>query len=163
MFPLASSSQGGLDSSAVTAAYSNVQRPTSILQSFSIGFDIPEHSELEYAQIVADTFKTTHRTRIVSRQDFSSALDQMIDLYDEPFADGSGLPTLAVSRLAAEYVKVVVAGDGGDETLAGYVRYLKWVEMAQRESGTPSFRKLLYEKFYSKHSPLSRACQKFWA
>ncbi|MEK7439154.1 MAG: asparagine synthase (glutamine-hydrolyzing) [Chloroflexota bacterium] len=141
---------GGLDSSAVTAAASNVQRPTSILQSFSIGFDIPEHSELEYAQIVADTFKTTHRTRIVSRQDFSSALDQMIDLYDEPFADGSGLPTLAVSRLAAEYVKVVVAGDGGDETLAGYVRYLKWVEMAQRESGTPSFRKLLYEKILLK-------------
>ncbi|MBI5713220.1 MAG: asparagine synthase (glutamine-hydrolyzing), partial [Chloroflexi bacterium] len=140
---------GGLDSSAVTAAASS-QSPISNLQSFSIGFDIEEHSELKYAQIVADTFHTTHRTRIVSRQDFSSALDQMIDLYDEPFADGSGLPTLAVSRLAAEHVKVVVAGDGGDETLAGYIRYLKWVEMAQRESGAPSFRDLLYEKILLK-------------
>ncbi|MBI4631737.1 MAG: hypothetical protein HY740_08505 [Chloroflexi bacterium] len=140
---------GGLDSSAVTAAASS-QSPISNLQSFSIGFDIEEHSELKYAQIVADTFHTTHRTRIVSRQDFSSALDQMIDLYDEPFADGSGLPTLAVSRLAAEHVKVVVAGDGGDETLAGYIRYLKWVEMAQRESGAPSFRDLIYEKIFLK-------------
>jgi asparagine synthase (glutamine-hydrolysing) len=137
---------GGLDSSAVTAAASNFHPPTSILQSFSIGFDVEEHSELEYAQIIADTFHTQHRTRLVSRQDFSSALTQMIDLYDEPFADGSGLPTLAVSRLAAEHVKVVVAGDGGDETLAGYIRYLKWVEIAQREIGTPLLRNLIYEK-----------------
>ncbi len=140
---------GGLDSSAVTAAASS-QSPISNLQSFSIGFDIPEHSELEYAQIIADTFHTTHRTHIVSRQDFSSALAQMIDLYDEPFADGSGLPTLAVSRLAAEHVKVVVAGDGGDETLAGYIRYLKWIHLKQRDIGTESFRNLLYEKILLK-------------
>lgn len=141
---------GGLDSSAVTAAASNFQPPTSSIQSFSIGFDIPEHSELDYAQIIADTFHTTHRTRTVSRQDFSSALTQMIDLYDEPFADGSGLPTLAVSRLAAEHVKVVVAGDGGDETLAGYIRYLKWIHLKQRDIGTESFRNLFYEKILLK-------------
>jgi asparagine synthase (glutamine-hydrolysing) len=138
---------GGLDSSAVTAA---AQSSTVNLQSFSIGFDVEEHSELEYAQIVADTFKTQHRTGLVSRQDFSSALTQMIDLYDEPFADGSGLPTLAVSRLAAEHVKVVVAGDGGDETLAGYIRYLKWIHLKQRDIGTESFRDLIYEKILLK-------------
>lgn len=107
--------------------------------------DVEEHSELSFAQIVADAFHTEHRTRIVSQDDLTGALAKMIELYDEPFADASGLPTLAVSQLAAENVKVVLAGDGGDETLAGYVRYRKWQELAGRDYGSAALRKFLFD------------------
>lgn len=133
---------GGLDSSAVTAYASSAATPA---QSFSIGFDVPEHNELHYAQIVAAAFHTQHATRIVSQPDLQSALLQMVELYDEPFADASGLPTLAVSRLAAERVKVVVAGDGGDETLAGYFKYRRWLELGEQDRGGPARRKFLFD------------------
>jgi asparagine synthase (glutamine-hydrolysing) len=132
---------GGLDSSAVTAFATNGHP----LQSFSIGFDVAEHSELPYAQIVADAFKTEHRTRTVSQNDYATALKHMVALYDEPFADASGLPTWAVSQLAAEHVKVVLAGDGGDETLAGYFKYQKWFELSQRDFGPASLRKAVFD------------------
>lgn len=133
---------GGLDSSAVTAyaAQSDAQP-----QSFSIGFDVPEHNELNYAQIIAEAFHTQHTTRIVSQPNLQTALQQMVGLYDEPFADASGLPTLAVSQLAAERVKVVVAGDGGDETLAGYFKYHRWLELGQQDWGSPALRKFFFD------------------
>ena len=148
---------GGLDSSAVTAfaaqgqalggpAHSHGSFPPALpLQSFSIGFDIPEHSELSYAQIVAESFHTRHRTRTVARTDLTTVLTQMIALYDEPFADSSGLPTLVVSQLAAESVKVVLTGDGGDETLAGYPRYRSWLDLNQSDWGRPALRNLLFD------------------
>jgi len=138
---------GGLDSSAVTAmATSNAKavRPLP-LHTFSIGFDVPEHSELSFAQIVADAFHTQHHTQIVSQGDLPLALTQMIALYDEPFADASGLPTWAVAKLAAERVKVVLAGDGGDETLAGYFKYRRWLDLGAQDLGSPALRNFIFE------------------
>lgn len=142
---------GGLDSSAVAAFAGPTQNSTlktqhSELQTFSIGFDVAEHSELPYAQIVAEAFGTLHRTHIVSHSDYADAPAKMLALYDQPFADASGLPTLAVSQLAAWHVKVALAGDGGDETLAGYVRYRKWQELAQGDWLPAAARHLLFEK-----------------
>ncbi len=143
---------GGLDSTAVTAAAVKGQPPSALngagglpFQSFSIGFDVPEHSELEYAQIAAEAFGTVHRTRIVSQGNLAEALTQMVTLFDEPFAETSGLPTLVVSQLAAEHVKVVLAGDGGDETLAGYFKYWRWLELAAQDRGSPALRKLIFD------------------
>jgi len=137
---------GGLDSSAVTAyASQSLNGDARALQTFSIGFDVPEHNELNYAQIVADAFHTQHQTRIVAQGDLQSSLAQMVTLYDEPFADASGLPTLAVSELAVKQVKVVLAGDGGDETLAGYFKYRRWLELAEQDWGGPTFRKTVFE------------------
>jgi asparagine synthase (glutamine-hydrolysing) len=159
---------GGLDSTAVTAMaaeanpkipisnpsaslrtglqspISNLQPPISNLQSFSIGFDIPEHSELPFAQLAAETYGAQHRTRIVSQGDLGEGLMRMLTLYDEPFAEISALPTLAVSQLAAGHVKVALAGDGGDETLAGYRRYQWWFDLAEGDRGRPAWRKWLY-------------------
>jgi len=136
---------GGLDSTAVTAMAAGAQPDP--LMSFSIGFDVEEHSELAFAQLAADTFGARHFTRTVSQPDFDSALARMVSLYDEPFADNSGLPTLAVSQLAASRVKVVLAGDGGDETMAGYFRYRRWLEIAGEDFGSPALRHWLFERF----------------
>jgi asparagine synthase (glutamine-hydrolysing) len=142
---------GGLDSSAVTALAAQdpagADRPDrpARLQTFSIGFDIEQASELPYARLVAEMFGTRHRTRVVTQSHFATALAQMIEMYDEPFADSSALPTRAVSQLAGENVKVVLAGDGGDETLAGYFKYRRWLDLDGPGRGLPGLRKLLFE------------------
>lgn len=138
---------GGLDSSAVTAfASPNPDSGShSRLQTFSIGFDVPEASELPFARIIADAFHTQHRTRVVAQSDLSTALAEVVALYDEPFADSSALPTLAVSQLAAEHVKVVLAGDGGDETLAGYFKYRRWLDLGEQDRGSAWLRTLVFE------------------
>ncbi len=111
---------GGLDSSTV-AALATAAAPTP-LKTFSIGFDVDEHTELPYARKVASHFRTEHFDRICSSGSLEESLQRMLELYDQPFADSSGIPTLAVSELAATQVKVVLSGDGGDEVFAGY----KW-------------------------------------
>lgn len=144
---------GGLDSTAVTAMAA--QDHSDPLMSFSIGFDVEEHSELHFAQMAAEAFGTRHHTRTVSRSDFDGAARQMASLYDEPFADNSGLPTLLVSQLAARHVKVVLAGDGGDETLAGYFRYLRWFELSASERISPALRSIFDKAALGVLAPLS--------
>jgi asparagine synthase (glutamine-hydrolysing) len=118
--PLGAFLSGGVDSSAVVAMMA--AETTHPVQTCSIGFDRADHDETRYAQIVADKFKTDHRTRIVASDDFA-AIDTLVSAFDEPFADASALPTLRVCQLARETVTVALSGDGADEIFAGYRRY----------------------------------------
>jgi asparagine synthase (glutamine-hydrolysing) len=118
--PVGAFLSGGLDSSAIVAMVAELS-PTP-LQTFSIGFHEEEFSELPEAETVANFFGCRHTTKIVT-PDAVRDLDELTFLYDEPFADASAIPTMAVSRLAAERVKVVLSGDGGDELFGGYWRY----------------------------------------
>src|SRR5437763_7787383 len=92
------------------------------VKTFSIGFEEDEYSELPYARQVAKHFGTDHHEFFV-RPELISVLPELVWAYDEPFADASMLPTYYVSKLASEYVTVVLSGDGGDEIFAGYTHY----------------------------------------
>jgi asparagine synthase (glutamine-hydrolysing) len=118
--PVGAFLSGGLDSSAVTAAL--VESGASGLQTFSIGFHEERFSELPYAREVAQRFGTRHVEQIVTPQAVES-LDDLTTFFDEPFADASAIPTLCLSKLARQHVKVVLSGDGGDEAFGGYARY----------------------------------------
>lgn len=118
--PLGAFLSGGVDSSAVVAMMA--AESSQAVQTCSIGFDRADHDETRFAQIVADKFKTDHRTRIVASDDFA-AIDTLVTAFDEPFADASALPTLRVCQLARETVTVALSGDGADEIFAGYRRY----------------------------------------
>ncbi|MEX1128834.1 MAG: asparagine synthase (glutamine-hydrolyzing) [Vicinamibacterales bacterium] len=126
--PLGAFLSGGVDSSAVVGFMAEASdRP---VKTFSIGFDDPEFDELEHARVVADHFRTEHHEFVV-RPNALGILDQLIDHFDEPFADSSAIPTWYVSEIARQHVTVVLSGDGGDELFGGYDRYLAHPRVAR--------------------------------
>lgn len=134
--PVGAFLSGGMDSSAIVGKAS--QYTTSPIQTFSIGFDDAKWSELPYARKLAETFKTDHTEEIVT-PDAVSLLEELTQFYDEPFADSSALPTFLVSKLAAEKVKVVLSGDGGDECFGGYARYAHDLKEARMRRWLPGW------------------------
>ncbi len=118
--PLGSFLSGGVDSSAVVALMSQLQDDP--VNTCAIGFDVEAFDETDYAQMVADRYKTNHRVETVSQDDFD-LVDHLAHLYDEPYADSSAIPTFRVCELARKHVTVALSGDGGDELFAGYRRY----------------------------------------
>jgi asparagine synthase (glutamine-hydrolysing) len=119
--PLGAFLSGGVDSSTVVALMAEAS--TNAVKTCTIGFDVPELDETAYADRIAARFGTDHRTRLVSPDDFT-LIDRIADLFDEPFADASALPTYRVCELARENVTVALSGDGADEAFAGYRRHL---------------------------------------
>ena len=117
--PLGAFLSGGVDSSSVVALMSEASSEP--VRTCSIGFDVKAVDETSYAERIAEQFRTDHRARTVSRDDFE-AVDALAAMFDEPFADASALPTWRVCQLAREHVTVALSGDGADEALAGYRR-----------------------------------------
>jgi asparagine synthase (glutamine-hydrolysing) len=111
---------GGMDSSVVTALMAEASPEP--VRTFSIGFEDQTYDELPYARAVAKRYGTIH-TEDVVRLDAIALLPKLAEHFDEPFGDSSAVPTFRVSQLAAESLKVVLSGDGGDESFGGYVRY----------------------------------------
>ena len=111
---------GGIDSSAVVATMAGLS--SGPVKTFTVGFEEKQFSELDHARVVASEFGTEHH-ELVLKPDVVSVLEDLSWHLDEPFGDPSAIPTYMVSRLAAEHVKVVLSGDGGDELFGGYERY----------------------------------------
>ncbi len=119
--PLGMFLSGGIDSAAITATMATlVSEP---IKTFSVAFREREANELYYARLVANRYRTDHREVIVSPEEFFGALPSLVWHEDEPIAHPSSVALNFVSRLAAQHVKVVLTGEGSDETLAGYGRY----------------------------------------
>jgi len=119
--PLGVFLSGGLDSSAV-AALANKKRADRI-QTFSVGYGEEAFSELGYAREVAEHIQSEHHEVRLSREEFFAYLPKLIWHEDEPIVWPSSIPLYFVARLARQYVKVVLTGEGSDETLGGYTRY----------------------------------------
>ncbi len=119
--PLGAFLSGGVDSSAVVALMAEAS--SNPVKTCSIGFDVAALDESSYARQVAEQFKTDHRARNVSPDDFEGA-EALAAMFDEPFADASALPTWRVCQLARETVTVALSGDGADEAFAGYRRHV---------------------------------------
>jgi asparagine synthase (glutamine-hydrolysing) len=109
---------GGVDSSLLTAiAARNVNEK---LNTFSIGFTEQSHNESEHAKVIAQHIGTNHHEFVVSVKDAIDLVETFFEVYDEPYTDTSGIPTMIVSKLASKHVKVVLSGEGGDELFFGY-------------------------------------------
>lgn len=119
--PLGAFLSGGVDSNAVVD--SMVRARGAGVEACSVGFRERSHDELPIARATAQCLGLVHHTEVLEA-DPTQAGDELPWLYDEPHADPSNLPTLLVSRMAREHVTVALSGDGGDETFAGYRRYV---------------------------------------
>ena len=132
--PLGAFLSGGVDSSAVVAMMAGLSQDP--VQTCSITFSDPVYDESRYAEQVATRYQTNHYAEQVDTEDFD-LLDRLGELYDEPFADSSALPTYRVCELARRKVIVALSGDGGDENLAGYRRYRHHVAEERLRSPLP--------------------------
>jgi asparagine synthase (glutamine-hydrolysing) len=119
--PLGVFLSGGLDSSAVAALMTKIRREP--IETFSVGYPEQTYSELPYARAVAKHLNSRHHEVSVTSDEFFDALPRLIWHEDEPIAWPSSVSLYFVARLARERVKVVLTGEGSDETLAGYTRY----------------------------------------
>lgn len=127
---------GGIDSSLIVALASCLIKDK--IKTFSIGFNYGLYNELDYAKKIADRYHTDHHTFILN-VDSLNILPQLVWDYGEPFADSSAIPSYYVSKIAREYVKVALVGDGGDESFAGYNRIKRVYNALRYRKTVPQF------------------------
>jgi len=121
--PLGVFLSGGVDSSLIAAIAQSLKQDR--IKTFSIGFTESKYNESHYAKDIANYLKTDHYEFIVTYKDAIEKIDEILNTYDEPFADASSVPTMLVSMLARKNIKVVLSGDGADELFLGYGSY-RW-------------------------------------
>lgn len=133
--PLGAFLSGGIDSSLIVALMQG--RSYRSVQTYTVGFEAQEYDESPHAAAVARHLGTDHATLLVTEAEARDVIPLLPDLYDEPFADSSQIPTHLLCRAAKLGVTVALSGDGGDELFGGYNRYVLGPRIYQRIAQVP--------------------------
>jgi asparagine synthase (glutamine-hydrolysing) len=146
--PLGAFLSGGIDSSAIVALMQkSTNRP---VKTYTIGFHESGFDEAVHAKKIAAHLGTDHHEHYLGAEQALEIIPRLPDMFDEPFADMSAIPTYLVSHFARRDVTVALSGDGGDEMLGGYARHLRGPQLARRMAMIPQGLRL----------PLAKAIQK---
>ena len=159
--PLGAFLSGGVDSGAIVSTMANLTGGPP--ETFTVSFAEADFDEAPHAQMVAARCSTNHHVRETQPSPLAD-LGQIIDHFDEPFADSSAIPTYHISAFARQHVTVVLSGDGGDEVFAGYRRY--WWHMTEeriRSAMPAGFRRSFFGTLAALYPKLDWAPQAFRA
>lgn len=119
--PLGSFLSGGIDSALVSAISSEISDIP--INTFTIGFEDPKYDESKVAKQFSQIIGSNHTETICGPNDALNMLTKLVEVYDEPFADSSALPSLLLNSVTKQYVTVALSGDGGDESFLGYKHF----------------------------------------
>lgn len=135
--PVGAYLSGGVDSSLIAAVMRNIS--PGFVRTYTIGIEGDASDESAWAQKVADCLGVKHRTEYISKDNMMEAVLQMGEIFGEPFADVSMVPTYLVSRLAKTEVTVTLSGDGGDELFCGYRHYKEYSHIWTNRLASPKY------------------------
>jgi asparagine synthase (glutamine-hydrolysing) len=133
--PLGALLSGGVDSSAIVSIMQEISDRK--VKTFTIGFGDDEHDESEKARAISHHLGTDHEELRLTGPEVLEVIPRLVDMFDEPHADPSQIPTYLVSRMTRKHVTVALSGDGGDELFAGYNRYRFGERMITRLEKVP--------------------------
>lgn len=151
--PLGAFLSGGLDSSAVVALMQKNSRHP--VKTFTIGFNDKQYNEAEHARAIAAHIGTDHHEIYLDPKQAMEVIPILPQMFDEPFADASQIPTYLVSQFTKKHVTVALSGDGGDEMLGGYNRHMSAPAIWNKMRLIPSLFRPLVSSVLS-HVPASR-------
>jgi len=142
--PIGSFLSGGFDSTLITSIMQ--EQNSKPIKTFSVGFSNDKFDEAKYAKEVAQIIHTDHSELYIDSKNVLDVIPKLPDIYSEPFADSSQIPTYLISKFASNNVKVCLSGDGGDELFCGYNRHIQGVKIFEIFSKFPKViqNKLLY-------------------
>lgn len=133
--PLGAFLSGGIDSSAIVA---QMQRQSQIpVKTFTIGFEDKKYNEADEAAQIAQHLGTKHTSLTIGEEELKQVIPEIPEIFTEPFADSSQIPTYLVSKLAKEQVTVSLSGDAGDELFCGYNTYWKCGNLYRKTAPIP--------------------------
>ncbi len=149
--PVGALLSGGVDSSTVVAL---MQAATSHpVRTFTIGFPDQDYNEASHAAAIARHIGTAHTELMLTEPELEAVVPRVPELFDEPLADPSQIPTYLVCQLARREVTVALSGDGGDEVFAGYNRYVKGGAALRAAAGLPRVAKRLMGGLIARSDP----------
>ncbi|MDO5980492.1 asparagine synthase (glutamine-hydrolyzing) [Flavivirga spongiicola] len=146
--PIGSFLSGGIDSALVSSIAAKVSKTQ--INTFSIGFEDPKFDESKIAEQFAKIIDSNHKTTICSSDDILKLIPKLTEVYDEPFADSSALPSLLLNQVTREHVTVALSGDGGDESFMGYTHFHSLVKNKNIINIPYPIRKFLGKPFFLK-------------
>lgn len=134
--PFGSFLSGGIDSALVSSIASRISKDP--IKTFSIGFEDPEYDESKIAAQYAEIIGSEHTETICKITDILEMIPQLVNVFDEPFADSSALPSLLLNKITKQSVTMVLSGDGGDESFFGY-NHFRLVPYADKITVVPHY------------------------
>ena len=135
--PVGAFLSAGIDSSTVVALMQSLNRGK--VRSFTIGMAEKDYDEAVYAKEIARHLGTEHTELYITEEDAKAVIPELADMFGEPFADSSQIPTYLVSKMTREHVTVSLSGDGGDELFCGYTSYASVERIWNKMKGIPYF------------------------